>query len=87
VIKSLDFLYYKYPCQGQVNSETILFNASLQNFTQQVDYLCSLETEGELSSQQTYKQIKLALEELELNKKKLDIDQHLFQNKQATLGI
>lgn len=61
MIESLNFLYYVYPYQWQVNPE------SLQKFIDQVDYLCSLENREKISSQEAYNQIKLALTELEFS--------------------
>lgn len=52
------FLYPSAKYRGKFTPENLVFNANLQEFGQRVSYLCSLETSGKLSSEETYHQIK-----------------------------
>jgi hypothetical protein len=52
MIESLNFLYYEYPCKGQVDSENLTFNPNLNRFVNQIDYFCSLEEGDKISFQE-----------------------------------
>jgi hypothetical protein len=67
MIESLNFLYYEYPCKGQVVSEKLTFDPNLNRFVNQVDYFCGLEDRDKIPSQEAYQQIKIALAELRLS--------------------
>ncbi|MCG6138462.1 MAG: hypothetical protein MET45_28205 [Nostoc sp. LLA-1] len=43
---------------GQVKPENLVFDANLQEFPQKVGYITSLETNGKLSPDEAYQQIK-----------------------------
>ncbi|MEA5563964.1 hypothetical protein [Anabaena sp. UHCC 0399] len=60
---------------GQVKPENLVFNANLQEFTQKVGYITSLETSGKLSPQDAYQQIKALWKQLKHSKKELEIGQ------------
>jgi hypothetical protein len=63
---------------GQFTPEQLAFNANLQEFAQRVSLLCSLETGGKISADETYQQIKQLWKELKASKKQLlDRDQDL----------
>ncbi|MEH2167014.1 MAG: hypothetical protein V7K41_10155 [Nostoc sp.] len=51
-----DFLYHRSPYYGQFKPEYLVFNANLQDFSQRVNYICSLQTSG-ISPEEAYKQI------------------------------
>ena len=68
-----DFLYPRHRYQGQWTPENLTFNANLQEFSQKVDYICNLETNGKLSSAQAYKEIKSGWKQLKRSKKQLGI--------------
>ena len=36
------FFYPRYPYRGEVKPENVVFNANLQEFAQEVNYLCNL---------------------------------------------
>ncbi len=59
-----DFLYPRYRYQGHFKPENLVFNANLQEFSQQVGYICNLETRGKLSPQESYEQIESLWEQL-----------------------
>jgi hypothetical protein len=85
--KQLDFfLYNNHRYHGQVNPENLVFNANLQEFTQKVSYICSLETAGKLTPEESYKQIKTLWKELKRSKKQLGIGQSPFRDEQDEAG-
>ncbi len=43
-----EFFYPRYPYRGEVKPENVVFNANLQEFAQEVNYLCNLETAGKI---------------------------------------
>ncbi|MEH2283851.1 MAG: hypothetical protein V7K90_21415 [Nostoc sp.] len=56
---------------GQVKPENLVFNANLQEFAQKVGIITSLETNGKLSANEAYKQIKLLWKQLKCSNKQL----------------
>ncbi len=73
-----EFLFPKYPYQGEItsnNPEYLLFNANLQEFGQRVGYICNLETGGKISPEAAYKQIKVLWKGLKQSKKQLGIQE------------
>ncbi|QYX33805.1 DUF7219 family protein [Sphaerospermopsis torques-reginae] len=66
-----DFLYPRSPYYGQFEPEYLLFNAHLQDFSQRVNHICSLQTGGKLSPEDAYKQIQILWKNLKMTKKKL----------------
>jgi hypothetical protein len=67
------FLYQNNRYNGQFKPENLVFNSNLQEFTQKVSYICSLETSGKLTPEESYKQIKALWKELKRSKKMLGI--------------
>jgi hypothetical protein len=80
------FLYNRFPYQGQVKPENLVFNANLQEFAQKVSYVCSLETGGKLAPEEAYKQIQALWKELQSSKEQLGIGENPFQDEQDKLG-
>ena len=68
-----DFLYPGSPYYGQFKPEYLVFNANLQDFSQRVNYICSLQTSGKLSPEEAYKQIHILWRQLKSAKKELEI--------------
>ncbi|WP_413172789.1 hypothetical protein [Anabaena azotica] len=68
-----NFLYPHNKYYGQFKPEYITFNANLQEFSQRVSYICNLQTNGKLSPEDAYIQIKGLWKQLKLSKKYLDI--------------
>lgn len=68
-----NFLYPRSRYQGHVKPENLVFNANLQEFAQRVTYICNLETNGKLSPEESYQQIKMLWEQLQQSKKQLGI--------------
>ncbi|MBD2489469.1 hypothetical protein [Aulosira sp. FACHB-615] len=80
-----DFLYPRNPYHGQLKAENITFNAHLQDFSQRVNYICSLQTGGKISAEDAYKQIHQLWKQLKQIKKSLEIDCRTEGGGSATL--
>jgi cephalosporin-C deacetylase-like acetyl esterase len=65
------FLYPIGNYYGEFTPENLVFNANLQQFAQQIFYLCDLETNGKITPEDTYDEIKKFWKQLKLSKKKL----------------
>jgi hypothetical protein len=66
--------------RGDVKPENLVFNANLQEFSNRISIICSLETNGKLTPEQSYKQIKALWKDLKRSKKALGIGQKPFQS-------
>lgn len=69
-----NFLFPKSNYRGEFspnNPNNLLFNANLQEFAQKVSYVCALESNGKISSADSYAQIKQLWRELKASKKEL----------------
>jgi hypothetical protein len=67
------FLFQNHRYNGQFTPEQLIFNSNLQEFTQKVSYICSLETAGKVTSVEAYQQIKDLWRELKRSRKLLGI--------------
>ncbi|MEQ8962095.1 MAG: hypothetical protein RLP02_29915 [Coleofasciculus sp. C2-GNP5-27] len=74
-----EFLYPRSRYYGDVKPENLVFNANLQEFAQQVNYICNLETAGKVEPEAAYKQIKELWHDLRQSKQELSIGQHPFR--------
>jgi hypothetical protein len=72
---STNFLFPRARYRGQVKPENLLFNANLQEFSQRVGFICSLETNGKLSPEESYQTIRSLWKELKRSHKQLGIDE------------
>ncbi|MBD2355473.1 hypothetical protein H6G41_12760 [Tolypothrix sp. FACHB-123] len=68
-----NFSYPRSRYYGQVKPENLVFNANLQEFSQKVSYVCCLETNGKLSSEEAYQEIEKMWEQLKKSKQELGI--------------
>jgi len=68
------FLYPRSRYYGKVKPENLVFNANLQEFTQRVSLICNLETNGKLSPEEAYEQIKDLWEVLDRSKHQLQVN-------------
>lgn len=68
------FLYPKANYRGDFSPENLVFNANLQEFAQKVVFICNLETNGKISSQEAYHEIKQLWKKLKQSKKQLKIN-------------
>lgn len=69
------FLFPQSSYRGAFTPENLMFNANLQEFAQKVGYICNLETNGKVSPQEAYKQIKELWRHLRKSMKNLGIDE------------
>ncbi len=76
-----NFLYPRSRYYGKVQPENLVFNANLQEFAQKVSYICNLETNGRITPEESYNQIKALWKELKRTKKQLGIGQKPFDSK------
>ena len=67
------FLYPRRRYHGKFTPEALVFNANLQEFAQQVSYICNLQTRGKLSPEDSYQQINKLWEQLKRSKEALGI--------------
>ncbi len=67
------FLYPRSRYYGQVKPENLVFNANLQEFAQRISFICNLETNGKISPEEAYDQIKALWKQLKLSKKQLGV--------------
>lgn len=70
------FLYPRSRYYGQVKPENLVFNANLQEFAQRISFICNLETNGKISSEEAYNQIKALWKQLKRSKKQLGVGEN-----------
>ena len=66
-----EFLYPRSRYRGHWSPQAITFNANLQEFAQRTTFICNLETNGKLSPDEAYLQIKQLWKQLKHSKKQL----------------
>ncbi len=71
--KSDFYIYQNNRYNGDFTPEHLIFNSNLQEFTQKISFICSLETAGKLTPEESYKQIKSLWKDLKRTKKQLGI--------------
>jgi isopropylmalate/homocitrate/citramalate synthase len=74
-----NFLNPRSRYRGQVKPENLVFNANLQEFANRVTIICSLETNGKMTPEESYKEIKALWKQLKRSKKELGIGENRFQ--------
>lgn len=78
-----NFLLPKSRYRGQVKPENLVFNANLQEFSQRVSFISGLETNGKLSPEESYLQIKELWDQLTVSYDQLAIGHNsLFNDKE-----
>lgn len=75
-----EFLYPRSRYYSQVKPQHLVFNANLQEFAQRVTVICNLETNGKLSPEEAYRQIKALWKQLKRSKKQLAIGEQSIEN-------
>lgn len=66
-----EFFYPKSRYHGNFTPEQLAFNANLQEFAQRVSIICSLETGGQVATEDAYRQIRDLWKQLKSSKKEL----------------
>jgi sigma54-dependent transcription regulator len=67
------FLHPRSRYRGEFTPENLVFNSNLQEFSQRVDYLCALETNGKITPDEAYQEIKRLYKQLKQSKRELGI--------------
>ncbi len=70
-----NFIFPQSSYRGEFTPENLVFNANLQEFAQKVSYICNLETNGKITPQDAYKQIKNLWAELKTSIKNLGLNE------------
>lgn len=83
MVNRSEFLYPRSRYYGKVKPENLVFNANLQEFAQQVGYICNLETAGKMGSEEAYEKIHQLWKQLKRTKKQLGIGESPFQTDQG----
>jgi hypothetical protein len=73
-----NFLFPHSQYRGPVKPENLVFNANLQEFAQRVSYITNLESNGKISPEDSYREIKALWKQLKQSKKSLGIGENLF---------
>lgn len=80
---SKDFLYPRSRYHGQFTPENLAFDANLQEFAQRISYICALQSNGKLSPEEAYQQIKNLWRQLKISKKQLRIGKSIESEDQS----
>lgn len=67
------YVHAKKTYHGELGPEAMVFDANLQEFSQKVAYVCSLENSGKLTPQDAYAEIKRLYKELKQSRKQLGL--------------
>ena len=81
-----NFIYPRSPYHGDFTPENLVFNANLQEFAQQVNYICNLETAGKLQPEEAYQRIKALWKHLKRSRKELAIGENNSQGDEGSKG-
>jgi hypothetical protein len=84
--QSDSFLYSTNRYHGDFQPNHLVFNSNLQEFTQKISYICSLETAGKLTPSASYQQIKSLWQELKCSKVQLGIGQQNLSDEDGKSG-
>jgi hypothetical protein len=73
-----NFLFPQSRYRGNFKPENLVFNANLQEFSQRVSYITNLETNGKMTPEESYREIKALWKSLKQSKKSLQIGRGSF---------
>ena len=82
MIRVNDFITARHGYHGQVNPESLVFNANLQEFADRVSYITCLATAGKLSAEESHHQIKELWQELDRSKQQLGVGENPFKSEE-----
>jgi hypothetical protein len=68
-----NFLFPRARYRGEFKPENLVFDANLQEFSQKVGFICALQTNGKLSPNESYQNIRSLWKELKRSHKQLGI--------------
>ena len=72
-MKAGDFIYQRSRYFGHFTPENLAFNANLQDFSQKVSYICSLQTGGKIAPEIAYQEIRALWQQLKRSKQQIGI--------------
>ncbi|NJK49018.1 hypothetical protein HC931_13300 [Candidatus Gracilibacteria bacterium] len=73
-----EFLSPRSRYYGNFKPDKLVFNANLQEFSQQISYICNLQTAGKLTAEEAYQKIKTLWKQLKHSKKELKMGENSF---------
>lgn len=73
-MKTTEFLFPRAKYRGEFTPQNLMFNANLQEFSQKVNYISCLETNGKMSPEEAYQKIRDLWSNFSLSKTNLGID-------------
>jgi hypothetical protein len=79
-----NFLYPRSSYRGAVKPQNLVFNANLQEFSQRIGYICSLESNGKITPEESYQEIKSLWKQLKRSKKQLGIGHSASDDTEAS---
>ncbi|MEM8778133.1 MAG: hypothetical protein AAGF26_04530 [Cyanobacteria bacterium P01_G01_bin.49] len=68
-----NFLHPLHPYHGHYSLENLAFNANTQAFSQKVNYICNLQTNGKLSAEEAYDKVDFLWQQLQQATRQQDI--------------
>ncbi|WP_416671768.1 DUF7219 family protein [Egbenema bharatensis] len=74
-----EFLYPRGSYRGAVKPENLVFNANLQEFANRVSLISGLQSNGKLTPEESFDQIKSLWKQLKRSKRELGIGQNPFR--------
>jgi hypothetical protein len=75
-----DFLFPHSRYRGNVGPENLVFNANLQEFAQRISFITNLETNGKITPEESYREMKELWKQLKQSKKALKIGKDSFNS-------
>ncbi len=75
-----DFILARQSYRGDVNPESLVFNANLQEFSAQVSYISCLATSGKFSVEEAHLQIQQLWQNLDRSKRQLKVGKNPFNS-------
>jgi hypothetical protein len=79
-----DFLFPHSRYRGNVGPENLVFNANLQEFAQRVSFITNLETNGKITPEESYREVKGLWKQLKQSKKSLKVGKGAFNSTDET---
>jgi hypothetical protein len=79
-----DFLFPHSRYRGNVGPENLVFNANLQEFSQRVSFITNLETNGKITPEESYREVKGLWKQLKQSKKALKVGKGTFSSTDET---
>jgi hypothetical protein len=75
-----DFLFPRSRYRGNVGPENLVFNANLQEFAQRVSFITNLETNGKITPEESFREVKGLWKQLKQSKKSLKVGKGSFNS-------